>query len=156
MYKYLSKNGQFLAFGSGAVLAVLFAISWLSGYSALQAMPEEEQLNTGIFDVGLIGSFILFLIAVIASAGFGILQIASNFKTSIRGLLGVLALVVLFIVAYATSKPDSHAIVAAAADKMNVSDSTQKMIGAGMTTMVVVALTTIVAFVYGEIRNFFK
>ncbi|MBK8703698.1 MAG: hypothetical protein IPN33_08730 [Saprospiraceae bacterium] len=156
MYKYLSKNGQLIAFGTGAFLVILFVISWLSGYSELQAMPEEEQVKTGIFDIGLLGSFFLFLVAVVASAGFGLTQIASNFKSSIRGLLGVLALVVLFVVAYVTSTPDSHAIVAAAADKMNVSDSTQKLIGAGLTTMVVIAVTTLVAFVYGEIRNFFK
>ncbi len=156
MYKYLSKNGQLLAFGTGAVLAVLFAISWLSGYSELQALPKEEQYNTGIFNIGLLGAFFLVMVAVLASIGFGLMHIATNFKSSVTGLLGVAALIVLFVVAYSTSKADSHPLVAAAADKMSVSDNTQKLIGAGLTTMVVVAFATLVTFVYGEIRNFFK
>lgn len=156
MYKFLSRNGQMIGFGLGALISVLFLISWLSGTSSMMAMPEDERYKTGIFDVGFIGTAILFVLAVAALVVFGLLQTANNLKGSMRGLIGIAILVVIFLISYATASADATGIVADAAKKMDVSDNTIRMIGAGLNTVIILAIVTFVALIASEIRNFFK
>lgn len=156
MYKFLSRNGQMIGFGLGALISVLFLISWLSGTSSMMALPEDERYKTGIFDVGFIGTIILLVLAVASLVIFGLLQTANNLKGSMKGLIGIAILVVVFLISYATASADATGIVADAAKKMDVSNSTIRMIGAGLNTVVVLAIVTFVALIASEIRNFFK
>ncbi|MDX1940647.1 MAG: hypothetical protein SFU99_08850 [Saprospiraceae bacterium] len=156
MYKFFSKNGQLIGFGLGALVSALFLISWLSGNAAFQAMAKEDQPNTGIFDAGLIGSFVLFIMALLALVGFGVFQTASNFRNSIKGLIGIAVLVAIFLITYSTSSVESTGVVADAAKKMGTSDNTQKLIGGGLITMIILSVVAIGALVLSEIRNFFK
>lgn len=143
-------------FGLGVLVVAIFALQLIVGYSDFLAMPDETKPNTGIFDGGLIGSFILFVLAIIAVVVFGVLQIFGDFKGSMKSLLGVGALVVIFIVAYATSSGEATGIVAAAAQKAGTSPSMLKFIGAGLTTMMLMIVGTIVVLVVSEVRNFVK
>lgn len=156
MYKFLSKNGQALGFGLGALICILFLISWLTGSASMYAMPEEEQYKTGIFDVGFYGVGLLLFLIIAALVIFGVIQIASNFKSSAKSLIGVAVLVGIFLISYATASAEPIGMVADAAKKMSVSDNTVKLIGAGLNTVVILSVVTIVALVASEIRNFFK
>jgi hypothetical protein len=156
MYKFLAKNGQILAFGAGAVVSALFFISWLSGYQGYLALPDEQKSTTGIFDAGLIGSVVLFIIAIALLVYFGIVQTASSFKQSAPGLMGIGALLLIFLIAWATSGGEPVGIVKEAAEKMGTSSSTIRLIDAGLLTMIVMSIVTAVAFIGSEIRNFFK
>lgn len=156
MYKFLSKNGQALGFGLGALISILFLVSWLTGTSSMMALPEEERYKTGIFDVGFIGVGLLLLVAVVALLAFGVFQTANNFKSSAKSLIGVAILVAIFLISYATASAESTGMVAEAAKKMNVSDNTIKLIGAGLNTVVILSVVTFVALIASEVRNFFK
>lgn len=156
MYKFLSKNGQLIGFGLGALVSILFLISWLSGTSSMMALPEEERYKTGIFDIGLIGSLFLIGLALIAVVVFGFTHTASNFKSSVRGLIGVGILVVIFIISYSTASAETSGIVADAAQKMGASDNTIKLIGAGINTVIILSIITFGALILSEVRNFFK
>lgn len=156
MYKFLSRNGQMIGFGLGALISILFLVSWLSGTESMMAMPEDERYKTGIFDVGFYGTGLLFILAVVALVGFGLMQTFGNVKGSMRGLIGVAILVGIFLISYATASAESTGMVADAAKKMSVSDNTVKLIGAGLNTVIVLAIVTFVALIASEIRNFFK
>lgn len=156
MYKFLSRNGQVLGFGLGALISVLFLISWLSGTSSMMQMPEEERYKTGIFDVGLLGAVALIIITVVILVGFGLMQTATNIKGSMKGLIGVAILVAVFLISYATASVESTGMVADAAKKMSVSDNTVKLIGAGLNTVIILSIVTFVALIASEVRNFFK
>ncbi len=156
MYKFLSKNGQAVAFGLGALLSALFLITWLTGAESLQAMAEEERPTTKIFDFGLLGAAFLVVAAAAALIVFGIIQTADNFKNSLKGIIGVVVLVAIFLIAFATSSVETTGIVAEAAEKMGTSSNTVKMIGAGLTTMIILFAVTLVALIGSEVRNFFK
>ncbi len=156
MYKFLTKNGQLLAFGLGALLAILFLIFWLGGQESLDALPKETKYTTGIFDVGLLGSFGYFIIAALLAVGFAIYQTATNFRESLQSIIGIVAMVAIFVVSYSLSQPDHTGIVGAAAVKMGVSDSTQKLLGGGLTTMYVMFGLAVLALVASEVRNIFK
>ncbi|MFN7118612.1 MAG: hypothetical protein ACK4TA_17570 [Saprospiraceae bacterium] len=156
MYKFLSRNGQMIGFGLGALISILFLVSWLSGTESMMALPEEERYKTGIFDIGFFGTALLFILAVIALVGFGLMQTFGNLKSSMRGLIGVAILVGIFLISYATASAESTGMVADAAQKMNVSDDTVKLIGAGINSVIILSIVTFVALIASEIRNFFK
>lgn len=117
MYKFLSKNGQALGFGLGALICILFLISWLSGSASMYAMPEEEQYKTNIFDVGFYGVIFLLILIIAALVIFGVIQVASNFRSSAKSLIGVAVLVGIFLISYATAGAETTGMVADAAKK---------------------------------------
>ncbi|MDZ4680459.1 MAG: hypothetical protein SH848_09010 [Saprospiraceae bacterium] len=156
MYKFLSSNGQVLAFGLGALLSVLFLVSWLGGQESLNALPDDEKFKTGIFDAGILGATALVFIAALMLVGFGLYQTATDFKKSLKSIIGVVALILVFIIAYSTSTPDKTGMVGDAAIKMGVSDNTQKLIGGGLTTMYIMMGLSLLALAASEIRNIFK
>ncbi len=156
MYKFLSSNGQVLAFGLGALLSVLFLVSWLGGQESLNALPDDEKFKTGIFDAGILGATALVIIAALMLVGFGLYQTATDFKKSLKSIIGVVALILVFIIAYSTSTPDKTGMVGDAAIKMGVSDNTQKLIGGGLTTMYIMMGLSLLALAASEIRNIFK
>lgn len=156
MYKFLAKNGQFLAFGTGAVVSALFFITWLAGYQGFLALPDEQKSTTGIFDVGLIGSAFLFVIAIALLVYFAIAQTASSFKESAIGLMGIGALIVIFLISWATASGEPTGVVKEAAEKMGTSSNTVRLIDAGLLTMIVMSIITAIAFIGSEVRNFFK
>lgn len=156
MYKFLSRNGQMLGFGLGALISVIFLVSWLTGTESMMALPEDERYKTGIFDFGFFGTGFLFVVAVVALVGFGLMQTFGNLKASMRGLIGVAILVGIFLISYATASAESTGIVADAAKKMSVSDNTIKLIGAGINSVIILSIVTFVALIVSEIRNLFK
>ena len=103
MYQFLVKNGQRLAFGIGLLVTVIFLVNVLSGMEEFSALPDDERSTTGIFNFGLSGAIALAIIAAISMVLFGLYHILSNFRTSVKGLIGVALLVVVFIIAYSTA-----------------------------------------------------
>ena len=159
MYKFLVNHGQQLAFGVGILVTILFLGVAYSGLDAFSALPEEEQASTSIFDVGLKGALVLTVVAAAAMVLFGLWHIFGNFKNSVKGLIGVALLIVIFIVAYSTASgtPEAPAI-ADAANKVQggISEGQMKFIGGSITTAVVLTAVAALAFVFSELRNFFK
>ena len=158
MYNFLVKNGQGLAFGLGLLITVLFLVFVLSGMEEFSALPDEERAGTSIFDFGLRGALALTVVAAIAMVGFGLFHILSNFRSSVKGIIGVVVLVIVFVVAYsmAPTEPD-HSAIAEAVDRAGgISDNQLKFIGGAITTAVVLVGLAAAAFVISELRNFFK
>ena len=109
MYNYLTKNGQVIAFGLGLLLSLVFfmiAFGGLEEFNALEekARPASEEGN--IFLFGLYSATGLAILCVIAMLGFGIYPVATDPKGALRGILGFVAVVVVFGIAYATSSSE--------------------------------------------------
>ena len=86
MYKFLTKNGQAIAFGLGVVIVLLFLISVVPNISTFSDQPKEVQYETGIFNLGLQGAIALAVLAAVAMVGFGLFHVATNFKGSLKEL----------------------------------------------------------------------
>ncbi len=157
MYKFLTKNGQALSFGTGLAITVLFLLIATAGLSKFNALPKEEQLSTTIFDFGLMGALALVVVATIATIGFAVLQIASNLRSSLMGILGVVALVVIFLISYATASGEATGAIARAAENAGgLTAGNLKFIGASITTALILLGLAALIFIVSEIRNFFK
>jgi membrane protease YdiL (CAAX protease family) len=157
MYKFLTKNGQALAFGLGIIIAALFLITATSNLGSFNSLPDEEKFTTSIFDLGLMGAIALIIIALILTILFAIFQTATNFRSSIFGILGLVAIVVIFFIAYSSASSEATGSIAEAADKAGgVSPNELKIIGGGITTALVLAGIAVVSIVITEIINLFK
>jgi len=157
MYNFLVKNGQLVAFLLGVVITVIFLISVFSGIGEFNMLSEEEQDATTIFDFGLIATVVLIIVTAISMLLFGIYQVATNFRSSLKGIIGLLAILVLFFITYSVASGEPTGAVAEAADKAGgLTPGNLKFIGGSITTSLILVGVAAAAFVLSEIRNLFK
>ena len=161
MYKFLTKNGQALAFGLGVLITVIFLGTVLSGVGEFSAMAEEQQDQTTIFNFGLTGAIFLAVIAALSMLGFGLLQIASDFKGSLKGIIGFGFLLAVFFVTYSMASGEATPYIQGAINKFEAggavfTSNNLKFISGGISTAVALVAIAAVAFVFAEIRNLFK
>jgi len=157
MYKFLALNGQRLAFGIGMFIIVVFLVIVNLGIGDFKELSKEEQINTNIFNFGLNASIFLIVATTLAMVGFGVYHIFSNFKKSMKGLIGFGALALIFIVAYMTSSGEATGEIAKAVDKVgNISSNELKFISAGVTASIIMCIAAFGTFILAEVRNFFK
>ncbi|MCB0704971.1 MAG: hypothetical protein KDC34_06665 [Saprospiraceae bacterium] len=155
MYQFLTKYGQLLAFGLGILVTVIFLIGVIGGLDEFNSLSEADRGTSNIFNFGLVASMVLTVICCLAWFFFAILHIADNPKGSLKGLLGVLALVAVFVVLYFMAKPATGSVAKTMAD-FNVSETTGKFISASISTTFVLLIGASLAFLVSEVRNFFK
>src|SRR5690606_37163560 len=115
MYDFLTKRGQMLAFIVGIVVVIIFFVTANSGMSAAGydagtdlAVAGKEKLADGslrittmnFFNVGIWLTVILLALAAGLSVLFGFFHVIKFPKQSLKSLIGVAVLVVLFFVFY--------------------------------------------------------
>ncbi|MCI5082386.1 MAG: hypothetical protein MRY78_11855 [Saprospiraceae bacterium] len=162
MYNFLVKNGQTVAFGLGVLIVGAFLASVFGGMESFSTASEEAQYESGIFDLGIRGAVALAFIAAIAMVGFGLFHIATNFKGSLKGIIGFAILIVIFVVAYSAADTSITPSIATAIEKFEtaqgseITEGTLRYMSGGITTMLALLGIAVVSFVAAEIRNFFK
>ena len=165
MYQFLNKYGQSLAFGLGVIITVIFLAIIFSDPSTanLATMTPEEKFETSMFDFGLSISIGLTVLTVLAMVIFGVWQIISAPKASLKGIIGLGVVLVLMFIAYsmAAGEPD-HPTIVTAVDKFESSQGVEltsgqlKFIGGSIVTaLTMLAVSFVVLIVFG-VRNFFK
>ncbi|HRJ14607.1 MAG TPA: hypothetical protein PLI34_06400, partial [Saprospiraceae bacterium] len=83
-------------------------------------------------------------------------QMASNPKAAVRGLLGGVALIALFVISYLTASSEVTGPLAKSVENMGVGPTGLKLISGGITTSLILTLLAGVAILLSELRNFFK
>lgn len=157
MYNFLIRNGQLLAFGAGTLITLIFLVGVFSGLDSFNALGVEEQGTTSIFNFGLYASIALAIVCVICVIAFGIYHTATDLKGARMGLIGVGVLLVLFLVARAMSpNPSLSAHLEPIINETSVTDAVSTNIGGGIGFTLLLMGIAAAAFVFSEIRNFFK
>ncbi len=162
MYQLLSKKGQTIGFGLGLLVTLLFVISILSGFSEFSSATEEGQYDTNIFDIGLWGVIVMAILAAVVAIGFGIFHTVTNLQGSLRGLIGIGVLLLVFVVFYFTASPEPEGIVAAAVDKFQTDNDAEitsgnfQFIGAAINTVMALGAVGVLALIVSEVLNLFK
>lgn len=155
MYKFLAKNGQTIAFGIGVLVTALFLISIFSGLETFSMQSDEEQFQTGIFDLGIIAAIGLAILCFIAAVVFGLMQMLGNIKGSLKGLLGIAALLAVFFIAFSMAAPSTGEL-ATVEETFKVTSGQSKFISAAIFSATAMALLAAASFVISEIVGFFK
>ena len=156
MYNFLVRNGQLLAIGIGTLLTVVFLMGIFSGLDGFNALAEEDQGTTSIFNFGLYAVAFLAIACVAGLILFGLYHIVTDFKSARKGLIGVGVLLVLFFIAKAMAPADIGDHIAGLHKEFNVSDNASSNISGGIAFTLLLLGLSAVAFVFSEIRNFFK
>jgi hypothetical protein len=165
MYQFLTKNGQVLAFGVGVVLTLIFLVIAVSGAGNYDFgnMTTSEKVAVTIFDFGLWASIILTIVAAVAMVFFGVYQVATDLKNSVKGLIGLVAMVGLFVVTYAmaSGEPETPQLAGSIqkfAESGNgvITPGNLKFIGGSITTSLLMIGIAVAALVITGVRNIFK
>ncbi len=166
MYNFLSKNGQVVAFGLGVLLIVVFLVMSVpsAGGYYFENMSDEDIYKVDIFNFGIAAAIVLAVLCAAAMLLFGVFQMATNPKGSMKGILGVAVLVILFVVFYSMAAGDAdHPTVAQAIEKYEDSSEGRaitagnlKFISGATATGVLMIGLAFAALVITGIRNFFK
>ena len=161
MYKFLSKNGQTLAFLLGVVLVGIFLISVISGLDSWNP-NSDNKYDTGIFNFGLTAARGLIIIAALGMLVFGLFHVATNFRGSIKGIIGFAILLAIFFIAYNSASGEPEPFIEGAianfegSQNVDLTPGNLKFIGGGISTVIILAAVAAAAFVLSEIRNLFK
>lgn len=156
MYTFLSKNGQRIGFLVGFALAVIFLITVMSGLDGFNSMSEEDQLTTSIFNFGLYAAIGLCVLAAIAAVLFGIYHLVTNLKQSLKFVLALAVVLVIFFVGYSMADPDMTGAIQKTIEEFDISESTSKFIGGALIMTVILAVVALASFIIFEILNLFK
>lgn len=164
MYKFLSKNGEMLAFILGVFVVAVFLLFVIPNAADFNALPDKDPAKyaSGIFNFGLKGAIALAFIAAICMVGFGLFHTATNIKNSLKGIIGAAVLVGIFFISYSMASGEVTPFIQGAVDKFQdagngtLSAGNLKFIGGGISTVGILIGVAVAAFVLSEIRNFFK
>jgi hypothetical protein len=105
-----------------------------------------------MLDVGLYALYVLLFIAVAAAIIFPLINSLSNPRALIRSAIGLGAIVVLFGIAYAVS--DSQ--LTRSAISAGLTESSVKLISAGLIMFYIVLVLAVLALIYSEISKALK
>jgi len=156
MYTFLSKNGQMIGFLLGFGIVAIFLIMVISGLSTFNGQTEEAQLATNIFNFGLYSAIGLGIIAAILAVIFGIFHLFIDLKGSMKFLIALAAVVVVFIIGYSMASADMTGAIQGTIEEFEVGETVSKFISGALLTTLILAGIALVSFVVFEILNFFK
>ncbi len=155
MYKLLSKHGQLIAFGIGMVVLLIFFGGAFSGLEDFNALPDDKKKTSDIFNLGLYGGIVMFAIAVVVLLAVSLIQLLSNLRGSVTGIIGVAILAVIFMVFYFTAKPDP-ASMNSLLSEFSITPVLSKVISASLWTTIVMVVISLIVFLGSELISLFR
>jgi len=165
MYQLLSKKGQLFAIGLGVLVVVIFLGSVFSGLSSsgytvgddlnaiMKANPDQ---SFSFFDIGLQLTVGLIIIGLVAAVLFGLYQLVSAPKQSIKGIIGIAVIAILFFALYSSAGTDADSVIGPILQKFSVSDNISKLISGGIMTTLILGGLCVASMVLFEVYNLFK
>lgn len=112
-------------------------------------MANYQTMSKKLFDPALFLFYLMLAITVGAMLIFALINVVTNFKTAYKGLLGILALVVIFAISYAIASPELSDVFI----KLQISPETGRAIEAGCYTCYIVFAIAILAIIVSPIVN---
>lgn len=134
------------------LLLVISAILCVLFYTGGTEIDGTTPIFTNTF---ILYAYILTGIAVVASLIFPVFQMITNPKNAKKSLLGVLALVVVVILAYVFSSAETLNFSGTDMEKFNV-PSLLKKVDTGIITTYILVAVAIIAMIYSETSKLFK
>ncbi|MCB0646833.1 MAG: hypothetical protein KDC49_09220 [Saprospiraceae bacterium] len=163
MYKFLTKNGTFVAFGVGVLVTLAFIISAITGLKAdgydagtdLTTMKDKFE-GMGYFNIGLYLTLFLLAVCVIALLLFMVVDVFKFPKQTLKGIIGFVALIVIFFIIKAVAKVEVGPLWSRLSEDFSVTDGISKTISAGIWITILLLAGATLTMILSELRNFFK
>ena len=156
MYTFLTRNGQTIAFLVGLLIVVAAIVTIVSGVGDWELIADDDpsRYDTTIFNLGMYAAIGLVIVCFIAAVLFGLLQLASDPKGAMKGIIGLAVIVGVFFVVYSSADPSVP--MDGLLTEFGVSDGASKMISGAMWTALGLAVLAVLALAISEILNFFR
>ncbi|NOQ23982.1 MAG: hypothetical protein GQ564_01355 [Bacteroidales bacterium] len=136
-------------------LIVLFAVSALLTLLFYAGGEEINGVTPKFTELFIIWAYILTGIAVGFTVLFPVIQMITNPKNAKKGLVGIVALAVIIVIAYALASDEILNINNVELAKYNV-PSTLKYAGMMLYSVYVLAFIAIASMLYSEVSKIFK
>jgi len=166
MYQLLAKRGQLFAIILGAGVTLIYLITVLSGLSAKGYSASDDLVQVlkndaidekfDFFNLGLQMTIALIGIALAAAVLFGIWQLLTNIKGSMKIIIALAVIIGVFFALYSTSDTDRAGILGPTLQEFDITDNVSKLISGGLKTTLLLAGGAVVSMVLLEIYNIFK
>ena len=156
MYRFLTKNGTSLAFGIGLLAAIIFLVPVFGGMESYNALTDETRNTSNIFNAGLWVVIILIILCLFISIAFGVWQLISNPKGSMKSIIGLVVIGILFFILFSMAQPETTGRIAEVSEEFEVTAGASKFISAGLWTLLALLAVAALSFVVSEVRNVFK
>lgn len=117
-------------------------------------MSQEQWI-----DIGLYGSMILIVIAIVAAVGMNIVNAIGNPKTLIKGGAGIVLLAILFLIGYSLAPTEFGVTTAKALEASSIDPTSDnaanvyKLVGGAMTTTLILVVIAVVGLIYSSISR---
>ncbi len=162
MYNFLTKKGQLFAFLLGAISTIIVVGSILGNANkAMLDNPEAAKMapeiaNTGILNTGLNITVILFVVALGAAVIFGLLNLVTNFKGSLKFIIGFAVMIIAFFVLKSTAEHESVGKIVETMTEFNIDEGLSKGISAAIKGTIGMAVVAVGSMIIFEVINMFK
>ncbi len=164
MYRLLTNKGQLFAIILGVLVVVIFLGSVFSGLSNagytmgddLNAIMKTTDQTFDFFDLGLQLTLVLIVIGLLSAVLFGLYQLISAPKQSIKGIIGMAVIAILFFALYSTAGTDVDSVIGDVIAKFGVTDNTSKLISGGIMTTLILLGLSLASMLLFEVYNLFK
>ena len=166
IFTLLTKRGQLFALILALVCIAIVFVSILSGLgsagydTSLDLVPimqdEESTQNFNFFSPAVrIPSYLAVICFFIMIAGV-FKDIFSDPKGSIKMIIGLVVLAVVFFALYSSSAAENTGKISYLVQEFDVSDNVSKLISGGIKTTVGLTIVAAISMVFMEIWNMFK
>lgn len=156
MYNFLTKHGTGAAFGLGLLVSILGLAVVVSGLEGFNNLSKEQQGTTSIFNVVLMGTFILMNAAIALVVLFGIRDLVEYPKNAIKFLVGVGAIILLGFLFYSLSTVETSGKVFEQIRDGRLNEGVSKILNGALWTTFILAVIAILGIVASEVRNLIK
>ncbi|TVQ78586.1 MAG: hypothetical protein EA358_04890 [Flavobacteriales bacterium] len=102
---------------------------------------------------GIILTYIMIGISVAIIVGFALIKVVTDFQKSKNSIIGLVIMLVIFLIAYATSSGADYVNYKA---DMGITESTSRMVGAGLVTFFIIGAAAVIAIIYAELSKALK
>lgn len=164
MYKLLTSKGQLFAIALGLISVAIAIGSIVSGVKSNYSMSDDlvdimkgnPEATFDFINPAITIVIVLMVVALAAAVIFGLIGLLSDPKGSMKFLIGLALIALLFFVFYSTSSGESTGRLAMITQKFDVSNSVSKLISGGVKTAVWSIFIAFFVAIIMEVINFFK
>ena len=165
IFNFLTKQGQAGALLLGVVVIVIILAQVFlgignEGYELSTDLNEilkgDNDQTFDFFNGAIILPIVLVGLIIASLVIFGVVGVFKFPKEALFGIGGLVVLLIVFGVFYATSQHETSGKIVETMQKFDVGASASKAISAGIKTTLVLVGLSVLAMIFGETRNAFK
>lgn len=102
---------------------------------------------------GLVLTYVLIGLCVLGIIGFAVMKAITHFSKVKTALIGLAAIVVIFIIGYGISSGADYVDYPAS---MGITESKSRMVGMGLTSFIILSIIAVGSILFAEVSRIFK